>query len=138
MCVNTPFKNFSKNIESCPVICTKNAPDICRAGGQIVVLPDYADSPCLTAGMSILGQEVVGNAGGALLPVFGLEQKNTSAASSAAEANGIKPLIRLRHAFFEAITWMATWSRCPVMTSLKGLSIESPRKLLLVQLTPTP
>ena len=120
MCVNTLFKSFSKNIESRPVMCTKNAPSICHSGGGIVVLPDYADSPCLTAGMSILGQEVAGNAGGDLLPVFGLEKKNTPAANSAAEANGIKPLIRLRLAFFEAMTWMATWSRCPIMTTLKA------------------
>ena len=120
MCVNIPFKDFSKNIESRPVIYTKNAPSICRAGGEIVMLTDYADSPCLTAGISILGQEVAGKTGGALPPVFGLEKKNAPAANSAAEANGIKPLIRLRYAFFEAMIWMATWSRCPVMTTLKA------------------
>jgi hypothetical protein len=84
ICVNTSVKNFSKNIECRPVICTKNDPGICRAGAGIVVLTDYADSLCLTAGMSILGQDVGENAGGDLLPVFGLEKKNTSAASSAA------------------------------------------------------
>jgi hypothetical protein len=80
---------------------TKNAPGICRTGDEIILLPDYADSPCLTAGISILGQEVVGNAGGPWLPVFGLE-KNIPAASNPA-ITGVKPLSKSVYTFFEAL-----------------------------------